>query len=236
MVFTGNPGTGKTTVARMISRILKAMGLLSQGQLVEVARQDLVGQYVGSTAPKTNEVIQQALGGVLFIDEAYTLSRNKHDSFGQEAIDTLVKGMEDHRDDTVVILAGYTNEMETFLKTNPGLRSRFPLIVEFPDYTPKDMLQMMELQAKQRDYTIDAAAHGGLLELFEAKQIPGRNDSGNGRLVRNLLEEAIRKQSVRIMETDSQESNKLVGSDFGIGTKAAFNLEDAFSKRRRNKR
>lgn len=229
MVFTGNPGTGKTTVARMISRILKAMGLLSQGQLVEVARQDLVGQYVGSTAPKTNEVIQQALGGVLFIDEAYTLSRNKHDSFGQEAIDTLVKGMEDHRDDTVVILAGYTNEMETFLKTNPGLRSRFPLIVEFPDYTPKDMLQMMELQAKQRDYTIDAAAHGGLLELFEAKQIPGRNDSGNGRLVRNLLEEAIRKQSVRIMETDSQESNKLVGSDFGIGTKAAFNLEDAFS-------
>ncbi|WP_050615559.1 AAA family ATPase [Bacillus testis] len=229
MVFTGNPGTGKTTVARIISRVLKAMGLLSQGQLVEVARQDLVGEYVGSTAPKTNEKIQQGVGGVLFIDEAYTLSRNKHDSFGQEAIDTLVKGMEDHREDTVVILAGYTDEMETFLKSNPGLRSRFPVIVEFPDYSPKDMLKMVVLQAKQRDYEIDEAAYDGLLELFETKQIPGRNDSGNGRLVRNLLEEAIRKQSARIAESDSPDMNKLIASDFGIGSKVAFNLEEAFS-------
>ena len=120
MVFTGNPGTGKTTVARLISRTLKAMGILFRGQLVEVARQDLVGEYVGSTAKKTDAMIQRALGGVLFVDEAYTLARDKHDPFGQEAIDTLVKGMEDHREHLVVILAGYTNEMETFMKSNPG--------------------------------------------------------------------------------------------------------------------
>jgi SpoVK/Ycf46/Vps4 family AAA+-type ATPase len=230
MVFTGNPGTGKTTVARLISRVLKAMGLLSQGQLVEVARQDLVGEYVGSTAPKTDEKIQSALGGVLFVDEAYTLARNKHDSFGLEAIDTLVKGMEDHRDHLVVILAGYTNEMEIFLKSNPGLRSRFPFIVDFPDYTPKDMLEMTLINAKQRDYIIDSTAHEGLVELFEKKQIPGRNDSGNGRLVRNLIEEAIRKQSVRLSESTKNEIalNVLTNIDFGIGVKEEFDLDAAF--------
>ena len=229
MVFTGNPGTGKTTVARMISRILKAMGLLSQGQLVEVARQDLVGQYVGSTAQKTNEKIQQAMGGVLFVDEAYTLARNKHDSFGQEAIDTLVKGMEDYREQMVVILAGYTNEMETFLQSNPGLRSRFPFIVEFPDYTPKDMLEILQLQAKSRDYVINPSVYDSLIDLFETKQIPGRNDSGNGRLVRNLIEEAIRKQSVRLSEDLSADMKILIERDFGIGEKEVFHLDEAFS-------
>ena len=229
MIFTGNPGTGKTTVARLISRVLKAMGLLSQGQLVEVARQDLVGQYVGSTAQKTNDKIQQAIGGVLFVDEAYTLSRNKHDSFGQEAIDTLVKGMEDYREQMVVILAGYTNEMETFLQSNPGLRSRFPFIVEFPDYTPQDMLDIMQLQAKHRDYVIDSTSYDSLLELFERKQIPGRNDSGNGRLVRNLIEEAIRKQSVRVSEDASADLKLLTASDFGVAIKEAFHLDEAFS-------
>ena len=230
MVFTGNPGTGKTTVARLISRILKAMGLLSQGQLVEVARQDLVGQYVGSTAPKTNEKIQQAIGGVLFVDEAYTLARNKHDSFGQEAIDTLVKGMEDYREQMVVILAGYTNEMDTFFQSNSGLRSRFPFIVEFPDYEPQDMLEILQLQAQSRDYVIDSKSFESLLELFERKQIPGRNDSGNGRLVRNLIEEAIRKQSVRISEDDSADMKLLTADDFGVGKKEAFHLDEAFSE------
>ena len=232
MVFTGNPGTGKTTVARLISRILKAMGILSQGQLVEVARQDLVGEYVGSTAKKTDAMIQRALGGVLFVDEAYTLARDKHDPFGQEAIDTVVKGMEDHREHLVVILAGYTNEMETFMKSNPGLRSRFPFMVEFPDYTSNEMLEILLLNAKQRDYQIDSNFYDGLLELFEKKQIPGRNDSGNGRLVRNLLEEAIRKQSVRISESanslDEVNINVLISDDFGIGVKEEFNLEEAF--------
>ena len=232
MVFTGNPGTGKTTVARMISRVLKAMGLLSHGQLVEVARQDLVGQYVGSTAIKTNSVLERAIGGVLFVDEAYTLARNKHDSFGLEAIDTLVKGMEDHRENLVVIMAGYTEEMETFLKSNPGLRSRFPFIVEFPDYLPEDMLDIMLLTAKQREYTVEQEAYQGLLDLFERKQIPGRNDSGNGRLVRNLFEEAVRKQSVRINESEeyseNMKLNELVGSDFGIGIREEFDLETTF--------
>src|SRR5690606_33489011 len=147
MIFYGNPCTGKTTVARLISRILKAMGLLSTGQLVETTRQDLVGEYVGTTAPKTFAKVQEALGGVLFIDEAYSLSRHKQDLYGQEAIDTIVKAMEDHRSNLVVILAGYTQEMEGFLQTNSGLRSRFPFIVEFPDYTPQEMLDILHRMA-----------------------------------------------------------------------------------------
>ena len=140
MIFTGNPGTGKTTIARLVSRYLKAMGVLSGGQLIEVTRADLVGKYVGHTAPLTQQVIRSALGGVLFIDEAYSLYRGADDSFGLEAIDTIVKGMEDHREDLIVILAGYTKEMEEFLTANSGLRSRFPNIIEFPDYTAEELL------------------------------------------------------------------------------------------------
>ena len=140
MIFTGNPGTGKTTIARLVARYLKAIGALKGGQLVEVTRADLVGRYTGHTAPLTNSVIESALGGVLFIDEAYSLYRGEQDSFGLEAIDTLVKGMEDHRDELVVILAGYTREMETFLTANSGLASRFPNKIEFPDYTAEELL------------------------------------------------------------------------------------------------
>ncbi|PZD97505.1 stage V sporulation protein K [Paenibacillus sambharensis] len=228
MVFTGNPGTGKTTMARLVARILKSLGLLSQGQLVEVARQDLVGQYVGSTAPKTMAKVTEALGGVLFIDEAYTLARHDHDTFGLEAIDTIVKAMEDHRDNLVVVLAGYTQEMEVFLRSNPGLRSRFPFIVEFPDYKPDDMLQIMLNMAGANGFRIEDNSHKGLLELFEQKQIPGRNDSGNGRLVRNLFEEAVRKQSTRIAGLRAGEHSDLqllTGADFGIGEREAFNIE-----------
>ncbi|WP_368504366.1 AAA family ATPase [Alkalihalophilus sp. As8PL] len=231
MIFSGNPGTGKTTVARLLGRILQSMGVLSKGQLVETARQDLVGQYLGSTAPKTNAKIHEAKGGVLFIDEAYTLSREKNDPFGQEAIDTLVKGMEDHRDDLVVILAGYTNEMNDFLKSNPGLPSRFPFQVEFPDYTPREMLEISHLLATHRDYQIEEDANTELVELFERKQIPGRNDSGNGRLVRNLLEEAIRKQSARLaeQEVDISQLQLLTKDDFGLTVKEPFQLEDKLS-------
>ena len=231
MVFSGNPGTGKTTVARLVSRILKAMGLLSQGQLVEVSRQDLVGEYLGSTAPKTNQVIQRALGGVLFIDEAYTLSREKQDPFGQEAIDTIVKGMEDNRDDLVVVIAGYTKEMETFLNSNPGLKSRFPYLIVFPDYTPEEMHQILDQMAKSRDFIIDPGIQSELLTLFESKQISGRNDNGNGRLVRNLLEKAIRKQAVRLnKETDVKDLRLLTAADFGINAKKPFDMEASFEK------
>ncbi|MBP1989644.1 AAA family ATPase [Paenibacillus eucommiae] len=229
MVFTGNPGTGKTTVARLIGRILKALGLLTQGQLVEVSRQELVGQYVGSTAPKTMAKVTEALEGVLFIDEAYTLARHDHDTFGIEAIDTIVKAMEDNRSNLVVVIAGYTREMEVFLRSNPGLRSRFPFIVEFPDYQAKDMVEIMLRMAHSNGFSIEADAHEGLIELFENRQIPGRNDSGNGRLVRNLFEEAVRKQSTRIGELMSKEDTDLqllTGADFGIGAKEAFNIEN----------
>lgn len=231
MVFTGNPGTGKTTVARLIGRILKALGLLPQGQLVEVARQDLVGQYVGSTAPKTMAQVNEALGGVLFIDEAYTLARHDNDTFGIEAIDTIVKAMEDHRDNLVVVLAGYTQEMETFLRSNPGLRSRFPFIVEFPDYKAEDMLDIMIQIASKNGFRIETDAYEGLIELFDQRQIPGRNDSGNGRLVRNLFEEAVRKQAARLggLMSDATavtDLQLLTGADFGIGEKEAFNIEN----------
>ncbi len=231
MVFTGNPGTGKTTVARFVGRILKSLELLPQGQLIEVTRQDLVGQYVGSTAPKTMARVNEALGGVLFIDEAYTLARHDHDTFGTEAIDTIVKAMEDHRNNLVVVLAGYSQEMETFLRSNPGLRSRFPFIVEFPDYTGKDMLDIMIRMADKNGFRIEADAYEGLRELFDRKQIPGRNDSGNGRLVRNLFEEAVRKQATRIRETMADENTEedlqlLIEADFGIGEKEAFNIEN----------
>lgn len=229
MIFSGNPGTGKTTVARLIGRIFKAMGILSTGQLIETARQDLVGEYVGSTAPKTNAKIQEALGGVLFIDEAYTLSRQKNDPFGQEAIDTIVKGMEDHRENLVVILAGYTKEMSDFLRSNPGLPSRFPFQIEFGDYKPEEMLEICLLLASQRDYTIDPEAKADLVQLFAKKQVPGRNDSGNGRLVRNLLEEAIRKQSARLADASQEETidlNLLKKEDFGITEEVPFLLEE----------
>ncbi|RAP74367.1 AAA family ATPase [Paenibacillus montanisoli] len=229
MIFSGNPGTGKTTVARLIGRLLKVMGILSKGQLIETARQDLVGEYVGSTAPKTNAKIRDAIGGVLFIDEAYTLSRTKNDPFGQEAIDTLVKGMEDHREDMVVILAGYTNEMKDFQKSNPGLPSRFPFQVEFPDYSPDEMFEICKMMVKQRGYVIDESAKEDLVLLFAKKQVPGRNDSGNGRLIRNLFEEAIRKQSARLVEKTGDEIadlNLLTKEDFGIVKEQPFNLEE----------
>ena len=167
MIFTGNPGTGKTTIARIVSKYLKAIGILSGGQLVEVSRGDLVGRYSGHTAPLTNQVIKSAIGGVLFIDEAYSLYRGREDSFGLEAIDTLVKGIEDNRDDLVVILAGYSKEMEEFLETNSGLKSRFPNIIDFPDYTGEELLEIAQITAKSKGYVIADEAKEPLLNYIK---------------------------------------------------------------------
>lgn len=214
MIFTGNPGTGKTTIARLISKYLKAAGVLAGGQLIEVTRADLVGKYVGHTAPLTTQVMNSALGGVLFIDEAYSLYRGKDDSFGLEAIDTLVKGMEDHRDELVVILAGYTKEMQAFLSANSGLQSRFPSIVEFPDYTGAELLQILKLQAKSRGYVLDTRCDAPLLAYFNAVQLARARQAGNGRLARNKLEEAILAAARRTAADEAADLSLLLPEDF----------------------
>ena len=219
MIFTGNPGTGKTTVARIVSRYLKAIGVLQGGQLIEVTRADLVGRYVGHTAPLTQKAIQSALGGVLFIDEAYSLFRGKDDSFGLEAIDTLVKEMEDHRDDLLVILAGYSKEMEEFLTANSGLRSRFPNLIEFPDYTAQELLEITKSIVKGKGYRLADSCDEPLLAYYEAMQREGDpRTNGNGRMARNKVEEAILSCSRRNMKLPEAERDLelLLPEDFGF--------------------
>lgn len=233
MVFTGNPGTGKTTAARVVARYLKALGVLSGGQLREVARADLVGEYAGHTAVKTKAVIDSALGGVLFIDEAYSLTRNAGDAFGLEAVDALVKGIEDNRDDLVVIIAGYTNEMRGFLDANPGLRSRFPNTVNFPDYTAEEMLAIAQVTARSKGYRIEPDCDEGLSDLFAAAQLPSKDDSGNGRLVRNVVEHAVLAQSKRILADPTADMDALTRADFGLDAaqrRDAFDLEAELSE------
>ncbi|MEG0768997.1 MAG: AAA family ATPase [Ruthenibacterium sp.] len=214
MIFTGSPGTGKTTIARLVSKYLKAIGVLSGGQLVEVTRADLVGKYVGHTAPLTTQVIRSAIGGVLFIDEAYSLYRGRDDSFGLEAIDTLVKCMEDNRDNLIVILAGYSKEMAEFLTANSGLTSRFPNRIEFPDYTGAELLSITKLQAKGKGYKLDEACDGVLLPYYNAVQLNHAQTAGNGRLARNKVEEAILNQSKRLIQEPSADLSLLTTQDF----------------------
>ena len=216
MIFTGNPGTGTTTIARLVAKYLKAIGALKGGQLVEVTRADLVGRYTGHTAPLTNSVIESALGGVLFIDEAYSLYRGEQDSFGLEAIDTLVKGMEDHRDELVVILAGYTREMETFLTANSGLASRFPNRIEFPDYTAVELLQITQVLAKNKGYTLAEACTEPLLGYYARWQTADARTAGNGRLARNTLEKAIFHQSRRLVAEPAAALDLILPSDLEL--------------------
>ena len=197
MVFTGNPGTGKTTIARLMARVYHSLDILSRGQLVEVDRSGLVAGYVGQTAIKTRKVIDSALGGVLFIDEAYALNGGGANDFGQEAIDTLLKAMEDHRDDLVVIVAGYDGLMERFIHSNPGLESRFNRFLHFADYTVQELLDIFRMQCRKGCYTLDPAAEAPLRALLE-KRLEDAGSFGNARGVRNLFEQILVRQAGRL--------------------------------------
>ena len=197
MVFSGNPGTGKTMIARLMARIYHSLNLLSKGQLVEVDRAGLVAGYVGQTAQKTAKVIESAMGGVLFIDEAYTLSSGKSENdFGQEAIDTLLKAMEDHRDDLIVIVAGYDGLMQQFIRSNPGLESRFNRFMHFEDYTPEEMLEILLMRAEKSMYTLDDEARAAARDWIAEASADAT--FGNGRGVRNLFERMLTQQANRV--------------------------------------
>lgn len=197
-VFTGNPGTGKTTVARLVSEIYRDLGILKKGHLVETDRAGLVAEYTGQTAPKTNKIIDKALDGVLFIDEAYSLVSGDKSDFGIEAIATLLKRMEDDRDRLVVILAGYSHEMQTFIDTNPGLQSRFNRYIHFDDYSADDLLRILHLNIKKYDYRLTPDAEARAAELFRHAVAHKDKNFGNGRYARNVLEKTLENQATRL--------------------------------------
>ncbi|WP_394897767.1 AAA family ATPase [Clostridium butyricum] len=210
MIFSGNPGTGKTTVARIVGKILKAMGILKKGHMVEVTRSDLVGQYVGQTGPKTLEKIKEAYGGILFIDEAYTLNSGSENDFGSEAIGTLIKEMEDNRDKLIVIMAGYTKEMKELLNINPGLESRIKFNIQFNDYSGDELFKIFKSLCKREKYKISHNAYKKLKEDFEElSENKGRN-FGNGRLVRKYFENVKMKQATRIINENINEKEEML--------------------------
>jgi Holliday junction resolvasome RuvABC ATP-dependent DNA helicase subunit len=206
LIFTGNPGTGKTTVARLLAQIYRTLGVVEKGHLVETDRSGLVAGYVGQTATQVKRVFESAIEGVLLVDEAYALARGGERDFGMEAIDTLVKLVEDHRDDIVVICAGYPEEMGTFVDSNPGLRSRFPKTIEFPDYSTDELLQIFESQTKKGGYEPNKAALAAVRRWLDAQ--PRDKGFGNGRLVRNLFEAAIAAQAHRIVSDQGTGAKK----------------------------
>lgn len=209
MVFAGNPGSGKTTVARLLAKIYAAIGVLEEGHLVEVDRAGLVSGYIGQTAIKTQDAIEDALGGVLFIDEAYALTNNKgQGDFGQEAVETLLKGMEDHRDDLIVICAGYTDEMEEFLDSNPGLRSRFSKVIVFEDYSAEEEVAILKSMCRKQDYTLSKEALETAAEFFTERCTNKPKTFANARDVRNYLEKAITNHAGRVVTLTGRKATK----------------------------
>jgi Holliday junction resolvasome RuvABC ATP-dependent DNA helicase subunit len=211
LVFSGNPGTGKTTVARIIAKVYVHLKLLSKGHLIEVDRSGLVGNYVGQTATKVKDVIEKAKGGVLFIDEAYALAESSSENdFGHEAIDTLLKAMEDYREDLVVIAAGYIDKMEHFLASNPGLRSRFPHVIAFPDYSAGEMVEIFELIARESKYRLSDGVKGIVAKRMEQVWQRRGKDFANARDVRNLFERVVSMQANRIVASGVTSNDALM--------------------------
>jgi len=245
MVFSGNPGTGKTMIARLMARIYHSLGILSKGQLVEVDRSGLVAGYVGQTAIKTSEVIAKAMGGVLFIDEAYALATRGGTDYGQEAVDTLLKAMEDHRDDLIVIVAGYTELMEEFVHSNPGLESRFNRFLFFPDYTVQEMLDIFDMRCQKSGYRLDEDARGLLRTLLALFSLDAKG-FGNARGVRNLFERAVSAQANRLaarpditreelMLLTSEDIRAAGGGEDGQGLPLEFPKSGELPKARENR-
>ena len=216
ILLYGDPGTGKTTVARIVGRIYKQIGLLSKGQFIEVSRTDLIAGYQGQTALKVKKVIEQAKGGVLFIDEAYSITENDHsDSYGRECLTELTKALEDYRDDLVVIVAGYTEPMEHFFASNPGLKSRFNTFIEFPDYSAEELYRMLEKRCEETDYLLSEDAAQLIYEALQKLTTVKENNFANGRLVRNIYDDLIMNQARRIdrKEHPSREDLELITAE-----------------------
>ncbi len=230
MIFAGNAGTGKTNAARVTFEYLNALGVLSKGIFREVSKADFVSENTNDTAKRTNDIIESALGGLLFIDEAYSLCESEDDKIGKEIVDALLKGIEDNRDNLVVILAGYENDMKRFLSFNPGLKSRFPNFIHFEDYNPVEMYEIAINIAKSKGYRIASNVKEGLIDLFTRNQIAGKNDLGNARFVRNIVENAIMDASKKYLTDGDKQIDLLERDNFNFKVNSKFDLEEKLSE------